>query len=66
MTKIEEPYHTAVDNNGCDKCGHGREYVVVGPNGDAGSQSFDNEEDAAALAAALNEAYFVGKGAQDA
>ena len=57
----KEPYFVEVDNNGCTKCGVGRTWVVVGPDGCAGGTSYGLEEDAADLAEDLNIAFFRGQ-----
>jgi hypothetical protein len=56
-----EPYFVEVDQNGCERCGHGKTWTVVGPDGVAHSQSFDDVEDAESLADALNGAFFAGR-----
>jgi hypothetical protein len=61
----EEPYFIEVDTNGCGHCGAGRTWLVVGPDGYGGSQSFEDEEDAAHLAQILNDAYWMGRGRDD-
>lgn len=60
-TPFDEPYFVEVDNNGCEKCGAGKTWTVVGPDGVAQGQSFENVEDAEALADALNGAFFAGR-----
>jgi hypothetical protein len=55
-----EPYFVEVDENGCPKCGSGRLWVVVDPDGVRGSTSYGLEEDADDLAEDLNIAF--GKG----
>lgn len=61
VTAKDEAYFIEVDNNGCRHCGSERTWVVIGPNGDASSVSFDHEEDAAELADKCNEAYEWGR-----
>jgi hypothetical protein len=60
---VSEPYFIEVDNNGCSKCSHGRNWCVVGPDGAAGGTSYGDEEDAAAIAEILNDAF--SRGAHD-
>ena len=62
----DDPYFVEVDTNGCDRCSHGKTWCIVGPDGVAGSQSFEDEEAASDLAEAMNEAYYAGKGAAEA
>ncbi len=57
-------YHIEVDDPGCEKCGHGKTYIVVGPDGVGGSTSHFDIEDAEHEAEILNVAY--GLGAQRA
>lgn len=56
----ENPYFIEVDTNGCSTCGHGRTWIVIGPDGYGGSASYEDEDDATSLADALNEAYWSG------
>lgn len=61
MARETKPaYRVAVDDNGCEKCGRGKQWAVVGPDDTAESVMFSDEEDADALAAALNAAYNKG------
>lgn len=62
----EEPYHVAVDENGCGHCGVGRQWTVVGPDGVACGTSWDEEEDADHFADQMNDAYWNGKGDTEA
>ncbi len=32
-SKYEDPYFVEVDQNGCSKCGFGRNYTIIGPDG---------------------------------
>lgn len=57
----EEPYFVEIDNNGCSKCGAGRTWVVVDPDGYAGGTSYGLEEDAQDLAENLNIAFHRGR-----
>lgn len=49
-------YTVEVENNGCERCGHGKLWVVVDPDGIAGGTSYSNEEEAADIAGMLNDA----------
>lgn len=60
----DEPYFVEVDSNGCERCNAGKTWTVVGPDGCAASQSWEQEEDAEAFADAMNVAYWMGKGTQ--
>ena len=55
------PYTVEVDNNGCEKCGTGRTWVVVYhaglPDEIGDSCSYGNPDEPEHLADALNEAY---------
>ncbi len=55
-----EAYRVEVETDGCEKCGYGRLWAVVGPDGDALGRSFEDEEGAADLAEKLNAAYSAG------
>jgi hypothetical protein len=57
---MDEPYFVEVDENGCTKCGAGRMWTVIGPDGDQHHTSFADEDDAAKLAEDLNDAYYKG------
>jgi len=53
----ENPYFVEVDDNGCSKCGAGRNWVVVDPDGTRGGTSYGLQEDADDLAEDLNRAF---------
>lgn len=57
--KFETPeqYTVEVDDGGCEKCGAGKTWVVVGPDGDAEGVSYDDYDDARYLASAMNAAF---------
>ena len=61
MSKREDPYFIEVDDNACGTCGAGRTWTVIGPDGVAASQSWEDEEDATAYADALNHAFWRGR-----
>jgi hypothetical protein len=63
--KVEDPYFVSVFDNKCPHCRKGETWAVVGPDG-MGGQSFDEEEDAQALADALNDAWWRGRNSLDA
>jgi hypothetical protein len=56
------PYFVEVDKNGCSKCGHGREYTIIGPEDCALSVSWEDKEESARICEWLNEAYYHGRG----
>jgi hypothetical protein len=58
---MDEPYFVEIDENGCAKCGVGRMWTVIGPDGTQHQTSFADEDDAARLAEDLNDAYYRGK-----
>lgn len=56
------PAYTVVeDKPGCETCGYGKTWSVVGPGEIAESVSYHDEEDAQAQAGALNEAFWQGQ-----
>jgi len=57
---MDDQYFVEVDENGCAKCGAGRMWTVIGPDGDQHHTSFADEDDAAKLAEDLNDAYYKG------
>lgn len=54
-------YKIVVDRIGCEKCGGGRTWTVVGPSGVGVSRSFELCDDASDLAADMNIAYRAGQ-----
>ncbi len=56
----EPAYHIEVEQNGCSKCGSGRMWIVIGPDGYGGSETFTDADDAADLCEQLNGAYDAG------
>lgn len=56
----DEPYFVEVGETGCSDCGAGRTYTVVGPDGVAIGQSWEEEDEAAEMASRLNEAFYIG------
>lgn len=58
-----EPYHVEVDTGGCERCGHGKTWTVVGPDDMAHSVSWEDQEEAEDFARAMNCAYAAGRAA---
>lgn len=61
----DDPYFTEVDDNGCPHCSAGRTWCVVGPDGDRGSTSYEDEDAAIDLADKLNDAFALGRSSHD-
>lgn len=59
----ENAYFVEVDDNGCPKCGAGRTYRVIGPDGMGSSTSYADVDDAEHEADILNEAFERGESA---
>lgn len=53
---MDTPYTVEVEQNGCERCGSGREWVVVGPDGIALGQTWSDKNEADELAERMNEA----------
>jgi hypothetical protein len=60
----DEPFFVEVDVNGCDRCGHGKQWTVVGPDGVQIGQSFEDEELAEEIACYMNQGYRDGCGGE--
>lgn len=63
------PYRVEVDKDGCETCGHGRMWTIVGPDNVALGESWGDKEFVDDIAQLLNEAYDAGRaglGAADA
>ncbi len=58
--KKKKPYKVTVDNLGCEYCGEGRNYSVIGPDKALLGESFHFKADARVLANRLNDAYLEG------
>lgn len=58
---MNRPYRVEISDRGCGECQTGMTWWVVGPDEIASSTSYDEEEDANSLAAALNAAYELGQ-----
>lgn len=56
-----EPYFIERDQAGCSKCGDGRSWAVICPDGSQLSQSWVDEDDAAYIAEILNDAFLWGQ-----
>lgn len=55
-----DPYFVEVDVNGCERCGAGKTWTVVGPDGVAAGTSWKYVSDAEDFAEALNDAFYKG------
>lgn len=53
-------YQVEVEKNGCERCGCGKLWVIVNPEGIAGGTSYSCEDQAIELCDALNRAYEAG------
>ncbi len=60
----DEPFFVEVEKNGCELCGHGKQWTVVGPDGVAIGQSFEDEELAADIAEYMNQGFHAGCGGE--
>lgn len=60
----DKPYKVECDDNGCEKCACGRTWTIVDTDGNGGSTSYGNQEEAEYIAEMLNVAY--EKGAESA
>jgi hypothetical protein len=58
----DEPFTVELDKKGCERCGHGARWTVVGPGDIAISESFDDKELAEDIAEYMNQGYRVGCG----
>ena len=61
VAKEELPYFVELDTLGCSKCGAGKMWRVVGPDGVSYSVTYADEEDADSLCDMLNDAYSAGR-----
>ena len=59
-----EPFVVEVEKEGCERCGHGAQWTVVGPGEIAISQSFDDKELAEEIAEYMNQGYRAGCGGE--
>lgn len=62
MKHEHEAYHVVKDKLGCEHCGAGRLWMIVGPDDFALGQVFTDQEDADDLARLLNAAHQFGAG----
>lgn len=60
----DAPFRVEVDKGGCERCGHGTQWTVVGPNETAIGQSFEDEELAGDIADYMNQGYRHGCGGE--
>ena len=58
---MRQPYTVEVDKPGCDHCGTGCQWTVVGPDDVAIGQSFEDKELADDIADYMNMAFDAGK-----
>lgn len=58
---MEKPYRVEVEHGGCETCGDGKQWCVVGPDDVALGITFGVKEDAEELADMLSDAYVMGK-----
>ena len=61
--QMSEPYFLEVDDNGCCKCGAGRTWTIVRPDGVAMGRSWSDDEEASYICELLNDAYERARGA---
>jgi hypothetical protein len=60
----DAPFRVEVDKGGCERCGHGTQWTVVGPDDVAIGQSFEDEELADDIAEYMNQGYRAGCGGE--
>lgn len=60
----DEPFRVEVEKAGCERCGHGTQWTVVGPNEVAISQSFEDQELAEDIAEYMNQGFRAGCGGE--
>lgn len=60
-TEAKDPYFVQQEAAGCEQCGGGRSWCVMGPDGIAESMTWDDAEEAAEQAELLNVAYTKGQ-----
>jgi hypothetical protein len=53
-------YVVEVENEGCVHCGHGKQWIVVDPDGIGGGTTYGDEEDAIEIAEMLTDAFEAG------
>jgi hypothetical protein len=64
-TPPDEPYFIEVDSGGCERCAGGKTWTVIGPDGVAIGQSWEDEDHAADVADLMNQAFWQGRGDRD-
>lgn len=57
----EEPYTVEQDEAGCERCGNGKTWRVIDPDGLGGDTSYGDKEDADEVAEKLNGAFCLGQ-----
>lgn len=60
-TELEKPYTVGLDQDGCEKCGHGKLWAVVDPDGIALGTSYGEKDDAEDMADNMNLAFILGQ-----
>ena len=60
----QEVFRVEVEESGCERCGHGTQWTVVGPDDVAISQSFEDQELAEDIAEYMNQGYRAGCGGE--
>lgn len=58
------PFVVEVDKSGCERCGHGAQWTVVGPGDVAIGQSFEDQELAEEIAEYMNQGFRAGCGGE--
>jgi hypothetical protein len=61
---MADAYKVEQEHPGCSKCGEGKTWVVIGPDGFAGGTSYGREEDAEEHADDMSRAFEAGIEAQ--
>ena len=56
----DEPFRVEVDKGGCERCGHGTQWTVVGPDDCYINQSFENKELVEEIADYMNQGFSAG------
>jgi len=63
MDETKEPYRVEVEREGCERCGIGRQWAIVGPTDEeqATDCTYGDPEEAEHITAALNNAFEIGR-----
>ena len=56
-----EPYTIEIESDGCEKCGHGKQWAIMRPDGVCLGQTWENPEEAQQIADWMNEAFVAGQ-----